>query len=193
MISIEFVRSRIRELFEKFERENFNIAEALMVEAGYNEGELNKTGITKTYSSDFFSFLCEELYKIGLEKRKIPNELYLIKHLPRKEYIYIGKRDKKEAVGYKELFPGIILHKEIFYKILDALNLNDTKEAYCNYLIINNEEFTESKESLLRYFSEKQIEKYNSFDNVKKVLEDEYSKKLKNKDRFIKIHLPKNE
>jgi len=175
MISIEFVRSRIRELFEKFERENFNIAEALMVEAGYNEGELNKTGITKTYSSDFFSFLCEELYKIGLEKRKIPNELYLIKHLPRKEYIYIGKRDKKEAVGYKELFPGIILHKEIFYKILDALNLNDTKEAYCNYLIINNEEFTESKESLLRYFSEKQIEKYNSFDNVKKVLEDEYS------------------
>lgn len=187
MKSIEFVKKRTRELFERFEKEDFNIVESLMWEAGYREEEIKKDGISPSYSSDFFSFLCEELYKYGLKKRKIPNILYLIKHLPRKEYIYIGKRDRKEGKGYKELYPGVILHKEIFYKVLDILNLNDAKEAYCSYLIINNEEFTKSKESLLRYFSKEQIKKFKSFDRVKEILEEEYKLKLKGKGRLIRI------
>lgn len=187
MKSIEFIRKRITKLFEKFEKGEFDIVDVLMREAGYSEEEIKKRGISQNFSSDFFSFLCEEFYKYGLKKRKIPNVMYLIKHLPKKEYVYIGKRDRKEGEGYKELYPGIILHKEILYKVLDVLNLNDTKEAYCSYLIINNEEFTESKESLLRYFSKEQIKKFKSFNKVKDILEDEYALKLKNKGKLIEI------
>jgi hypothetical protein len=187
MKSIEIVRNKLRKIFEKYQRRAFNIVEVLINEAGYSKQEIKKEGLAKSFSSSFFSFLCEEIYKIGLEKKQLINNLYLIKHLPKKEYVYICKREKAEDKGYKEVLPGITLHKEIFYKVLDKLGLEKTKKSYINYLIINNEELSENENYLLNYFSKNQIKKFKSFSRVEEVLEKEYNKKLKNKGRLIKI------
>lgn len=113
--------------------------------------------------------------------------MYLIKHLPWKEYVYIGERGSGGGEDYKELYPDVVLHKDIFYKILDKLSLDRTKEAYCNYLIINEGELSESENYLLNYLSKKQINKFKSFNTVKEILEEEYAKKLKGKPRLVSI------
>ena len=183
MRAVDFINTRVEELLERYKKEDFDIAQALMIEAGYKEDK-DQGG---KFSSSFFSFLCERLYIVALEKGMVINNLYLIKHLPRKEYAYIDKTGTGEGENYKEIFPGIIVYKDVLYKILDKLNLTKSKEVYTNYIIINEKELTESKGYLLNYFSKEQIKKFKSLEIFNETLKKEYEEKLHNKKRLIVI------
>ncbi|MEM4330771.1 MAG: hypothetical protein QW273_02060, partial [Candidatus Pacearchaeota archaeon] len=130
---------------------------------------------------------CEELYKICLKEKKIINSFYLIRSLPKKEHVFIGKAGSGETNEYKEFFPGIIIQKEIFYKVLEALKLKETLHAYSYYLIINEEEIKENPKQLFRYISKEEINAYKKFDKIKEIFEKEYSKKINEKEKVINI------
>lgn len=186
MKSINYIRNRLRELFKTYLKKDFDLTKELMEESGYKESEVKGKGISKNFSSLFFTFLCEELYKICLENKKIVKNLYLIKHVPKTEYIYIGKQGSGETQTYKEIFPGLILKKGTFFKIVDKLDLTKTKESYIYYLITNEEELIESKNYLLNYLTESQIKKYKKM-NIDELLTEEFKNKLKKKPRLINI------
>lgn len=179
--SIDFVNQQVRKLLEKYKKEDFDIAQALMIEAGYKEGE------EETFSSSFFSFLCERIYETAMQDKIIINNLYLIKHLPKKEYAYIGERGIGEGPRYKEIFPGILIYKSLLYKVLDKLGLTASKEAYINCIIVNEKELNEDRAYLLNYFSKEQIKRFKSFDIFDKTLKAEYEKKLRNKNKLIDV------
>ena len=181
MKCISFIDNRIRELFDRIIQKDFDIETELMQEAGYREEEVQKTGLSKSFSFSFFSFLIEKLYKLCLKEGKIINAPYLIKNLPRDAGLSQGKIANGKLNGeMQEYYPGIILHKDIFIKILEKLNLEKTKQIYINWLIINDKEINSQD-----YLSDKQIAACEYEYKVNEVFSEEYEKKLKNKPRII--------
>jgi hypothetical protein len=131
-----------------------------------------------------FKVLLEKLFIITLEQGKLINSWFAIKSISRNIHQRIYPDFLQQTIltdeeTQEEIFNGIVLFKGTLIKILEAMNLNKTKNAYIKQLVIEDMEIDESK-----YYSRKEIEKYNSVE-FEHVLKEELKKKHKNKPLII--------
>jgi hypothetical protein len=181
---IDTMDLKLKGLFNLYLEKDFDIETSIMKEAGYKEEEIKKTGLSKSFSFSFFSFLIERLYRICLKEKKVINSPYLMKNLPKSAGLSIEEMDSKFSRGALEIYPGIILHKDIFIEILEKIGLKKTKETYVNWLLINDEEVDEKV-----YLSKNQIEKYKNEYAIKDIFSEEYNKKnLEDKGKVILLN-----
>lgn len=54
MRSVDLIRQKLKSLFDRYEKEEFDLVGELMAEAGYKETEIKKEGISKNFSSSYF-------------------------------------------------------------------------------------------------------------------------------------------
>lgn len=181
MKAIDFINKRVKELFERYEKEDFNIIEELMKEAGYKTKSATSGGISKDFSFYFFSFLIERIYEFGIKKKKVINSLYLVKNLPKSIGISIGQKNNNPNT--EEVYPGVILHKDTFIKVLEILGLKETKQVYINWEIIQDNELNKKV-----YLSDNQIKKFGQEQAIEDSLTDEWERKIKSKQRLISFN-----
>lgn len=183
---IESVRQEVGRLLDRYEKEDFNISSALMEQAGFDRKLSQENQISAGYSPAFFSFLVETLYSEALARGFVINSHDLIKKIPLTEYAYIGKAGSVETEHIKEAIPGVLIKKGLFFKVLSALDMSKTIEAYTKHLVITCDEFSEDPKSLLRYYSNAEIQKCSKMDFVYDLFEEELESKG-NKSRIRKL------
>lgn len=183
MKAVEFIDQKIKALFKRYLEEDFEIETELMKEAGYREEEIKKSGLSKSFSSSFFSILIEKLYSLCLKEGKIISSSYLIKNLPKNAGLSIGDlSDLKSKKDISQIFEGVLLHKDVFFRVLEVLKLVKTKQTYVNWLIINeNDEDFDPK----HYLSTNQIKKYSKGYVINDIFSEEYEEKKLSNNRVI--------